>query len=468
MCMNCRDLSDHTIRSNDADDWETTRSDSQYEIPPYPVRPSLESYANTSTYSEANRLSAMSNAPGATNQYYGPSTAAQAPASSRNAGDVERARTAFNKIYKNKRVEESISNFVGEFSTRGTRPTDRGMLQGLRERRPSAILEAREDDIELEEIRQRNPQAVRLAAEQFVAEHSAETPPPQPRAMPMERLRSFFSRSNFHNAEQRENRTIMEDRFAVTQEDDRNLLDQTPSTIGQRSRLEYSDTANTFRTVRGDSPTPWASTSRTGLDLGGRPLSPSLPAAIHTPQYRNDRAMARMPPRRPTRQAAMSSQTSLRGLITSGSPTSNIQGAFTDREMLEASRRWDPYTRQNQRPNRRNLSGPFPRFQNTPLAGANISSRALIRPNQAVDPRLKALQERLSKWYLMRMLPLPPLCFMYSAGHFDYLIARRTDGNIKEMSAGKKFDALCYGVLVGLLYVLIIVGIVTAVMLLKR
>lgn len=470
-----RELSENTIGSNDAGDWETTRSESHPEFPPYPSRPSQDSYANTSTYSETNRLSAMSAAPGLVNPFSGAAARTQPAASTPNTEDVEQARKAFKKIYKNKRVEESISNFVADFSSRTARPTSGGILRGVRERRPSAILEAREDDIELEEIRQRNPQAVRLAAEQFVAEQAAaESSIQRPRAMPLERLRSFFSRGNFYTAEQRENRAIMEDTIGGAEEDNRTLLAQTPSNEGQRSTLQYSETAATFRTVRGDSPTPWANTSRRGLDLGGRPMNPAFPATAYSPENRRQQALAqrsRIParnPRHPTRQAAMSSQTSLRGLITSGSPTSNIQGAFTDREMLEASRRWEMFPRRNYRQDGRNASSPFPRFPNTPLADPNIERAALIRPNDILDPRLKALQERLSKWYLLRMLPLPPLCFMYGVGQFDYLIARRTDGQIKEMSQGKKFDALCYGVLVGLLYCLMAVGIATAVMLVRR
>lgn len=470
-----REVSENTIGSNDAGDWETTRSESHPEFPPYPSRPSQDSYANTSTYSETNRLSAMSAAPGLVNPFREAAARTQPAASTPNTEDVEQARKAFKKIYKNKRVEESISNFVADFSSRTARPTSGGILQGVRERRPSAILEAREDDIELEEIRQRNPQAVRMAAEQFVAEQAAaESSIQRPRAMPLERLRSFFSRSNFYTAEQRENRAIMEDTIGGAEEDNRTLLAQTPSNEGQRSTLQYSETAATFRTVRGDSPTPWANTSRRGLDLGGRPINPAFPATAYSPENRRQQTLAhrsRIParnPRRPTRQAAMSSQTSLRGLITSGSPTSNIQGAFTDREMLEASRRREMFPRRNYRQDGRNASSPFPRFPNTPLADPNIERAALIRPNDVLDPRIKVLQERLSKWYLLRMLPLPPLCFMYGVGQFDYLIARRTDGQIKEMSQSKKFDALCYGVLVGLLYCLMAVGIATAVMLVKR
>jgi hypothetical protein len=475
-----REISNNTIHSDGEGDWETTRSESRVGTFPGQPRPSQESYANTSTYNEGNRLSAMSDATFAGQQSYRSYRNAHTlplTANQDNEEDVRKARKALEKIYKDKVLEQSVmaDTLGSQTVSRETRGKDRGILQGLRDRRQSAILQARENDIELEEIRKKNPQAVRLAADQLYFENTPGEVMPQRAAMPLDRLRGVFNR-NRPSAEQIANRDIMDDAIAVTNEDDRNLLARTPTTICS-SRLAFSESANTFRTFRDveRTPSPLERISRAGLDFGEHSYSPTVPVAAHTPDRgrvrrspnvlgssHRDRTRA---PRRPTRRAAMSSQTSLRALITSGSPTSNIQGAFTDREMAEASRRWDLLPRHHnyQQYHGRNASGPFPRFHDSPLHRSNVEGRMLLRPSEAMDPSTLLLQEVLSKRYLMRILALPPLCFMYYTGHYDYLIAKKTNGLVKAMSPSRKEDALSWAVVLAIVYSLIIVGITAAV-----
>jgi hypothetical protein len=371
-----REISNNTIHSDGEGDWETTRSESRVGTFPGQSRPSQESYANTSTYNEGNRLSAMSDATFAGQQSYRPYRNAHTlplAANQDNEEDVRKARKALEKIYKDKVLEQSmmVSMLGSQTVSRETRRKDRGILQGLRDRRQSAILQARENDIELEEIRKKNPQAVRLAANQLYFENTPGEVMPQRAAMPLGRLRGVFN-WNRPSAEQIANRDIMDDAIAVADEDDRNLLARTPTTICS-SRLAFSESANTFRTFRDveRTPSPLERINHAGLDFGGHSYSPTVPVAAHTP----DRGRVRRSPnvlgsshrdrtralRRPARRAAMSSQTSLRALITSGSPTSNIQGAFTDREMAEASRRWDLLPRHHsyQQYHGRNASSPF-------------------------------------------------------------------------------------------------------------
>jgi hypothetical protein len=475
-----REISNNTIHSDGEGDWETTRSESRVGTFPGQSRPSQESYANTSTYNEGNRLSAMSDATFAGQQSYRPYRNAHTlplAANQDNEEDVRKARKALEKIYKDKVLEQSmmVSMLGGQTVSRETRRKDRGILQGLRDRRQSAILQARENDIELEEIRKKNPQAVRLAANQLYFENTPGEVMPQRAAMPLGRLRGVFN-WNRPSAEQIANRDIMDDAIAVADEDDRNLLARTPTTICS-SRLAFSESANTFRTFRDveRTPSPLERINHAGLDFGGHSYSPTVPVAAHTP----DRGRVRRSPnvlgsshrdrtralRRPARRAAMSSQTSLRALITSGSPTSNIQGAFTDREMAEASRRWDLLPRHHsyQQYHGRNASGPFPRFHDSPLHRSNVEGRMLLRPSEAMDPSTLLLQEVLSKKYLMRILALPPLCFMYYTGHYDYLIAKKTNGLVKVMSPSRKEDALSWAVVLAIIYSLIIVGITAAV-----
>jgi hypothetical protein len=475
-----REISNNTIHSDGEGDWETTRSESRVGTFPGQPRPSQESYANTSTYNEGNRLSAMSDATFAGQQSYRPYRNAHTlplAANQDNEEDVRKARKALEKIYKDKVLEQSmmVSMLGGQTVSRETRRKDRGILQGLRDRRQSAILQARENDIELEEIRKKNPQAVRLAANQLYFENTPGEVMPQRAAMPLGRLRGVFN-WNRPSAEQIANRDIMDDAIAVADEDDRNLLARTPTTICS-SRLAFSESANTFRTFRDveRTPSPLERINHAGLDFGGHSYSPTVPVAAHTP----DRGRVRRSPnvlgsshrdrtralRRPARRAAMSSQTSLRALITSGSPTSNIQGAFTDREMAEASRRWDLLPRHHsyQQYHGRNASGPFPRFHDSPLHRSNVEGRMLLRPSEAMDPSTLLLQEVLSKRYLMRILALPPLCFMYYTGHYDYLIAKKTNGLVKVMSPSRKEDALSWAVVLAIIYSLIIVGITAAV-----
>lgn len=472
-----RDFSSNTMRSDEEGDWETTRSDSNIALLP---RPSRDSYANTSTYSEGNRLSTMSGVSIPGNPFSRPKRAGTAPTATGsgegNTADVEKAKKALRKMYKDKMLDQGVlAHPAGDRTgAREVQRGDRGSLQGWLDRRQSTVIQARNNDIELEEIRKKNPEAVRLAADQIFAESVAEqTSPPRP-IMPMERLRGVFSRSQ-SGIGQSANRNIMNE--ALVSDSSRNLLARTPTAEDRSSRLEFSESANTFRTFR-ETPAPSENNSRTGFDLGERSsgVSISVPATAYVsaerpkpqhPSALESRYAARdKQSRRPARRAAMSSQTSLRALITSGSPTSNIQGAFTDREMAEASHRWDLLPRhhtRNQRYNGRNASGPFPRFNNSPIHYPLSEGRMLVRPSEAMDPRAQLLQERLSKRYLMRMLACPPMCILYHTGYYDYLIAKQTNGQIKVMSPARKEDALSWAALVSIVYCFIVIGIAVAV-----
>lgn len=341
-------------------------------------------------------------------------------------------------------------------------------------------------DIELEEIRKRNPSAVRLAADQVYAENAAlEEQPRRVRrsATPMERLNAVRSIFNPRFKTVLANQRIMNDAIAEERESDRNLLARTPTLDNLSSRLEFSESVNTFRTFRniGRTPTPSDNISRSGLDLGERSPSPMFPATVYSPIAHRGlqwpialepqaRGRARAPTRH-VRRAAMSSQTSLRAFITSGSPTSNIQGAFTDREMAEASRRWDPFPHRqadNQRFQGRNASARYPQFTTPPAQRSNAQGRMLVRPSEALDLRGQVLQEKFSYYYLTRMLVCPPMCMLYYWGHFDYLIAKKTDGRVKAMSPSRKEDAFAWAVLMIIIYAFLIVGIITAVALIYR
>jgi hypothetical protein len=488
--MDCREMSEATVRSDMEGDWETTRSESQVQLLHGHPRPSQDSYADTSTYGEENRLSAMSDNLPADPQSSRPYRAA--PWTNTDAEDVEKARVVMSQMYKSKVLKQDTrANYNGDVLPRSgsAHTTDFQVFQESHGRRTSAQTRARNNDIELEEIRKRNPSAVRLAADQLYTENITpqELPRRVPRSVtPMERLsavRGVFSpRHRLVLANQR----IMNDAIAEEMESrqsNRNLLARTPTLDDLSTRLEFSESVNTFRTFRdiGRTPTPSDNRSRSGLDLGERPVTPMFPATVYSPIAGHGNLSPFAPePRahervraqpRHVRRAAMSSQTSLRALITSGSPTSNIQGAFTDREMAEASRRWDPFPRRktyNQRFHGRNASARYPEFVSSPVHRSNAQGRMLVRPSEALDPRMQIQQERFSQMYLMRMLACPPMCMLYYWGHFDYMIAKKTDGRIKVMSPSKKDDALSWAVLVSIVYAFIIVGIVTAVKLTGR
>lgn len=478
-----RDISGNTFISDGEGDWETLRSGSHTQFSPGIPRPSEESYANTSYYSERNRLSAMSDAfPQPPRTFYSQRTGfpPRGLAINTQTNDVEKAKNALYKICKDKLPNQTTSagssggrTIVGE-----PQRTRSGLFPGLRNRR--AVDSAHDNDIELEELRKRNPEAVRLAANQVYEESVAEREAPLPRRsnMPLEKIRSVLK---LPSANSRTNNYNM---GADGHDDQRNLLARTPTTDDRRSRLEFSGTANTFRTVL-DSPrtirhVPSLSEneSRSGLDLGERPFTPAMPEAVYTPEQRGglrphhnlesgSRARNKgKAPIRPGGRAAMSSQTSLRALITSGSPTSNIQGAFTDREMIEASHRWNLFP--TRRPGTKRYQGSFPHFDHAAIPNSNAENRMLVHPSEIMHPTLLSLQDKLSKRYLMRMLPCPPLCFMYCSGHFDYLIARKTNGDVKTMASRSKDDALCYGVLVTICYVLVVVGFIVAAVVIRQ
>jgi hypothetical protein len=480
-----RDFTSNTIQSDGEGDWETTRSESRVDIRSGLPRPSVESYANTSTYDENNRLSAMSDATVAGTQSYRPYRTAHARPlmdAKSNEEDVKRARKALEKIYKDKVLEQDImANLVGDRTvSKETRHTDRGILKGLRDRRQSAILQAHDNDIELEEIRKKNPQAVRLAADQLYLDNAPGDVMPQRAAIPMNRLQNAFNRRR-STVDQLTNRDIMDK--AIGEDDNRNLLAATPTTIGGSSHLAFSESAHTFRTYRDEEYTlsPLEYNSRAALDLGERPYSQAIPAATYSPDESRGGRPNNMPeprhharakaPRKPARRAAMSSQTSLRHLITTGSPTSNIQGAFTDREMAEASRRWDLLPRHHnyyRRTQGRNASGPFPRFHDSLFHPGNTRGRMLMRPSEVMDPQTLLLQERLSKRFLMRILAFPPLCLMYYGGYYDYWITNKSDGKVKAMSPSRKDDALSWAILLSIVYCIIVIGVVVSVAIAKE
>lgn len=87
----------------------------------------------------------------------------------------------------------------------------------------------------------------------------------------------------------------------------------------------------------------------------------------------------------------------------------------------------------------------------------------LVRPSEAMDADTQLLQERLSQKYMMRILACPPLCVLYYNGHYDPVIAKKTNGRVKAMSPGKKQDALSWAILITMVYCLIVVGIIGAV-----
>jgi hypothetical protein len=490
MHMDCREMSEATVRTETEGDWETTRSESQVQLLDGHARPSQESYANTSTYGESHCLSAISDNLAADLQFSRPWRAA--PRTNTDADDVEKAKVAMSQMYKDKVLEQDTrANYSGDALHRSgsAYATDFQVFQEEHGRRASAQTRARNNDIELEEIRRRNPSAVRLAADQLYTENTS--PPEQPRRVPravtpMERLSAvsgvFSPRHRLVLANQR----IMNDAIAEdmeSSESSRNLLARTPTVDDHDTRLEFSESVNTFRTFRdiGRTPTPSDNHSRSGLDLGERPVTPIFPATVYSPiENRGNLPLFAPEPQahervrgqpRHARRAAMSSQTSLRALITSGSPTSNIQGAFTDREMAEASNRWDPFPRRenyNRPYHGRNASVRYPEFVSSPAQRSNPQSRMLVKPSEALDSDMLVLQTRVSKMYLRRMLACPPLCLAYYWGYCDYLIAKHTDGRIKVMDPSRKEDALTWAFMVSIVYVLIIIGIVTAVMITRR
>jgi hypothetical protein len=490
MHIDYREMSEATMRSDTEGDWETTRSKSQVQLLHGHTRPSQDSYADTSTYEESNRLSDISDNLAAVPRSSRPYRAA--PRTNTDAEDVEKAKVAMSQMYKDKVLEQDKrANRSGDALHRSgsAYATDFHVFQEKHGRRTSAQTRTRNNDIELEEIRRRNPSAVRLAADQLYTENAS--PPEHPRRVPravtpMERLSAvsgvFSPRHRLVLANQR----IINDAIAEdmdSSESSRNLLARTPTLDDHDTRLEFSESVNTFRTFRdiGRTPTPSDHHSRSGLDLGERPVTPIFPATVYSPIE----TRGNLPPFAPepqahervrgqprhARRAAMSSQTSLRALITSGSPTSNIQGAFTDREMAEASNRWDPFPRRenyNRPCHGRNASARYPEFVSSPAHRSTTQGRMLVTPSEALDSDMQNLQTSVSEMYLKRMAACPPLCLAYYWGYCDYLIARHTDGRIKVMSPSKKDDALAWAFLVSIIYVLIIIGIVTAVIITKR
>jgi len=483
MHMDCREMSEATVRSDMEGDWETTKSESQVQLLYGQARPSQDSYANTSTYEEANRMSTMSDDL-VSDLQSSRSYRAVAPRTT-DAEDVEKAKLAMSKIYKDKVLgQDTRTNYSGDIRSGAAHSREFQTFQESHGRRTSVQARARDNDIELEEIRRRNPSAVRLAADQVYAENTEaqEQPRRVPRsATPMERLSAVRGVFNPRQRLVLANQRIMNDAIAEEKESNRNLLARTPTLDDLSSRLEFSESVNTFRTFRniGRTPTPSDNNSHSGLDLGERPVTPMFPATVYSPIANRGPPIAPQPrthghvqaPTRHVRRAAMSSQTSLRALITNGSPTSNIQGAFTDREMAEASRRWDPFPRrptENQRFHGRNASARYPQFTTSPAHPSDVQGRMLVRPSEALTPRMQVLQEKFSYYYLARMLACPPMCMLYYWGHFDYLIAKKTDGRVKVMSPSRKEDALAWAVLMTIIYAFIIVGIVTAIALIYR
>ena len=478
----------------DQGDWETEPSQSMNDF--RDVRLSEESYANTSHYSGNNRLSAMTDTAAAVRSDSGGTikpgnvqnpVAAEESAAQRQAfdNDVERATDYLRRVYKDKTLnqdlEEHLVTGVHSRTTVRQRRIDRRYLEDLRD-------DAIKSDVELDGLRKKNPVAFGIAVDRVAASLRQHTEISRSR---LDRFADFFRKST---KEQRQSIAIMKETLCENAE--RGLLSSTMISDGRCSGLAWSDSNHTYRTVRDSASiiggrtaldirdrefvAPWELASPpVAMTSGGRHerAHPQPGAnALHTPPYhekgqgkavplfsaaesaRHEIDMLPLQRRlaaRPTRRAAMSSQTTLRPLQISGSPTSNIQGAFTDSEMLQASANWNI---RSQRRLEANLYNPG-RISSIPAQESHPGDqgRLLVAPGQVMDTRMMERQLSWSEDFLFRCIWCPVTCFLFYNGRFDWWIAKKSDGKIKEMAPRKKQEAFHQMFLCSIVWVMVVV-----------
>lgn len=481
-----------TLHGDDDSIWESTQASGSREYLPgtlnepmlmqyesfRDVRPSQDSYADTSIAGSNNRQSLIRpgiirpRVPGRIHyarpaiverptehpviRYSGPK--AQVPAPS----DEERAR----KILEDKMMEDAM---VG--------PSSMGDTQRNPEQNTSNMKE-------LEEIRKKNPDAVEKAVK-AVSEDLGRLTQMQPTYTPQGSASTMWPFGMGRNTP--------DSRYSETQG---LLADQVASPYANQG-LRFNETVNTFQTTR------WMPSFLASRPVEAySPLTPPLvppPATAHVRDSRNRPGTPRrdldytpttrtarsrptnhpvetesielqpMPRRGRVSRVAMSSQTELRPLqLAESTAASGISGRLTDAQLVEAEGTWSmrPGLTEN-----RTLMPLLERYSGVRASLGHEDDglpdfNFLMRPQDARDLSVRRVQSYLTRTCFRLCVICPITALIFACGGFDWRMRQMTGGRITEMYPPDKRAAAQIFLPLGLLFysiVALVIGLLVTV-----
>lgn len=396
---------------------------------PNEERPSQDSYANTSQDGESRRLSLPPKALavlGISEEMLGRNVLGGSSqlVSSHDPGSLPQSDEA--------RAREILEERVIAEST----PVKRGhpTNQVAHEQQQSR-------DKELEQIRQKNPAAVKSAVEAVA--RKVESVRSQLPTKPSNNSKPIFFRASRIGLNREAHRSASSDKQGLLSQHD------LPSPA---AGLTYSDTANTFQT----SPrTPvFAPSSYSPLCAG---LTPPSTALLRDRAGTNStmRSIQKTPPSvsidakavrnkklKKVSRAAMSSQTELQPLALAESTTSAITGRLTATQLAAAEPGWTnhpDFSRAGALASHVHRSSGFGIQQ---ADGTVERVSLLMRPDEARNLSLRRLQKDLTRPYFRVCILCPLSSVLFGFGGLDWKMKAMTSGRVAEMEPGSKKDAL--------------------------
>jgi hypothetical protein len=457
--------------ANDDDDWQSTRYSASHPNlhggrdaldEARSARPSQDSYANTSITGSTNCLSMPNEEPvPAVPDFLRHQWGSGGRLFPSRDPDMEEAREILKREIKEK--------FKAKTPALMAIP-DRTRSQSTRDMK------------RLEEIRQRNPAAVQRVIDTYPLpkQNAPKFNTPQQASTPQEDFPASASRTNlWQSTKCMFGRSRAE---SAATSDRQGLLDNPPFTHPElgAGRLEFSDSTNTFSTVRHHPPPP-------RLNLATHAQSPrSMLSPITPPSHAHlrDRAdtastfaasrfnrnespylddIEMQPIHRPknTPRAGITSQRALRPLTLAASPASALSRPLTDAQLARLEPSW--------------TIGPTTVAEN-PLAPGTGSARGfgiqqadgtiehvslLMSADEARNIGNRRLQKKLSRPWLWSCGLFPVTAAMFGSGAFDFKMREMTGGVVSEMDPELKKEALRVWLPLGtILYV--VVGLVVA------
>ena len=403
------------------------------------IRPSQDSYADTSVCGSNHRLSYPRVPPiptpfcdsnGITRPH------ASSPYSARQDwravinSDEKLAR----KILEDKILEDTLLGEMGPITPR------RDKVEYLNDMR------------ELERLRKDNPSAVERAVN-AVVDKLGKLSPLKPVYSPeysFSKGKQLASGKNAHDSGCSETQGLLEGRC------------DSPYMSGG---LQFSDTSNTFKTARRIPSMAMCPPVKAYSPLSPPPLTPPANALIRGRAGTNSTRVASLltvpEPETPVTEniemknlrkkkhvsrVAMSSQTELRPLqLAESTRASASPGALTDAQLMEAEPGWtlEPDFSDNGPLARltRRSSGPTAFLIQRADGGVERVS-TLMRPQQARNLRTTHLQKQLTRPYFKACVIFPLSAAFFGLGCLDYKMVKMTDGAILEMSPSAKKQAL--------------------------
>lgn len=230
----------------------------------------------------------------------------------------------------------------------------------------------------------------------------------------------------------------------------RGLLEDSRSPYA-RNGLDYSPTADTFRTTPDAPPVP-AVPSSWWSPLPERPQPVFSPRDRAPPTPTNQRTggveeFELLPIRRCGARPSMRGQTGLLPMQLDGSSATSapVGRPLTDAELMAREPTWTT------RPNPA-TTGRRPRSD---------PERALLAPDSLRNTEMLREQKALSRTYYARTLWFPPSALLFGLGAFDGVARAKSRHGVTEMCGNHKFWARCVAAPLGLL-VYAVVGLVIA------